>query len=79
MDITEKQISKGGTMELKEFVEEAGRILGVKSGKVEFAIINMRNDDHLNQRISLGIRPSKYQAKKLRDLAYKFGQVSPMP
>ena len=66
-------------MDLKEFSEETGKILGIKSSNVELANICMRTNDHLNQMVNLRIRPNKYQAKKLRDLVYKFGQVKPLP
>ena len=64
-------------MKQEEFNSKVARIMGVKSGKTEMAVISMRPEDHLDQRISLGIVPTEYQAKKLRNLAYEFGRVQP--
>ena len=64
-------------MTKKEFNEKVRKVLGIKS-EVVFVMIEIKNDDHLNQRVSLGIIPSKYQAKKLRVIAHEFGNVKPI-
>lgn len=60
-------------MEREEFNDRVGKILGIKSGKVEFAVIGFNRNNYLNQRVSLGIRPTETQAKKLEALALEFG------
>ena len=64
-------------MKEQEFVDKVGKILGIKPGLVKRAHIWMVQSNNLHQRIELHILPSKYQAKKLRDLAFEFSNVQP--
>lgn len=64
-------------MEIKELNKQAGKILGVK-GEVEFARIYLNPENCLNVRVTLGIIPSKYQARKLRNLLYEYAKVQPI-
>ena len=63
-------------MNQKEFNKEAGRILGVKTGEVVAAMIHMITPGHLIRGVDLGVIPTKYQAKKLRDLASEYGKIT---
>ena len=63
-------------MNRKEFNKEAGRILGVKAGEVVGAMIHITNPDHLIQWVDLSVVPTKYQSKKLKELASEFGNIA---
>ena len=63
-------------MNRKEFNREAGRILGVKTGEVVGAMLHMTSPDHLIQWVDLGVVPTKYQSRKLKELASGFGNIT---
>jgi len=60
-------------MDLTEFIEQVGRVVGVKQAKIIGARVFMKSNNHLNQEIHLVVVPTPSQAKKLRDLALVFG------
>ena len=62
-------------MNYEEFIQAATKILGIKVKRVDGIIINMLKDDHLDQRISLGLVPTQAQAKKLKDIAFEYGAI----
>lgn len=61
------------TMKGKEFNEKAGKILGIKVDQIAFVNIAMKNNNHLDQQIIVGIKPTEAHAKKLKELALEFG------
>ena len=62
-------------MEIKEYCDQAGRILGIKTATVSRAEVGMHSADHLKQEVNLKVIPTISQAKKLKKLVLEFANL----
>jgi len=62
-------------MDAKEYCERIGKVFGIKRGLVLRAFVQWRNENHLDQRITLVIMPNKNQAEIIKNIAYEYCNI----
>ena len=66
-------------MESKEFNEKIGKIVGIKTSKIDNAVVHMKTPEHDVLSVVIFLRPTVYQEHRIKEACFEYTKLQPNP